>query len=103
MTKSVSKPLIYLSLSITAFGASAAIVKSRGNHLLQSAVEKDARPTDAAFRDGLFLGKLDADSAKKPHLSVGRWNTPQDRASFVAGYQQGYGEATEANRARLVP
>jgi hypothetical protein len=45
---------------------------------------------DGAFRDGLYLGKLDAESGRKPHLSIGRWNTARDRASFVAGYQQGY-------------
>jgi hypothetical protein len=48
---------------------------------------------DAAFRDGLYLGKL-ARTAKTPmHPPVGRWSTEKDRASFVAGYRQGYNAA----------
>jgi hypothetical protein len=47
---------------------------------------------DAAYRDGLYLGKL-ARTAKSPmHPPVGRWSTEKDRASFAAGYRQGYNE-----------
>jgi hypothetical protein len=44
---------------------------------------------DAAYRDGLFLGKLNREA--KPHMlaPVGRWSTEKDRASFVQGYRQG--------------
>jgi hypothetical protein len=45
---------------------------------------------NAAFRDGLHLGKFDAQSGRTPHLSVGRWSSEMDRAWFVAGYQAGY-------------
>ncbi len=48
------------------------------------------RATDGAFRDGLFHGRMDAEHARKPHLTSGRWSTEQDRSSFVAGYQEGY-------------
>jgi len=50
------------------------------------------RAVDAAFRDGLYLGKLarSADSPKQP--PIGRWSTEKDRASFAAGYRQGYNE-----------
>lgn len=47
---------------------------------------------DGAFRDGVYLGKL-ARSAKSPmHPPIGRWSTEKDRASFAAGYRQGYNE-----------
>lgn len=47
---------------------------------------------DAAFRDGLYLGRL-ARSAKIPmHPPVARWTAEKDRALFVAGYRQGYNE-----------
>lgn len=47
---------------------------------------------DAAYRDGLYLGKL-AHEAKRPmHPPIGRWSTEKDRASFTVGYQQGFGE-----------
>jgi hypothetical protein len=47
---------------------------------------------DAAFRDGIYLGKL-ARTAKTPmRPPIGRWSTEKDRASFAAGYHQGYNE-----------
>jgi len=48
---------------------------------------------NAAFRDGLFLGRLDAARGRKPHLTSGRWAADSDRRSFVAAYLQGYREA----------
>lgn len=47
---------------------------------------------DGAYRDGVYLGKL-ARTAKSPmHPPIGRWSTKKDRASFAAGYRQGYNE-----------
>jgi len=48
---------------------------------------------DGAFRDGLYLGKLAAESGQPPLLAVGRWSTEQDRAMFTAGYRRGYSES----------
>jgi hypothetical protein len=50
--------------------------------------------TDGAFRDGLYLGRLAAQSGGERHVSVGRWATAQDRSSFSAGYEQGYTESS---------
>jgi hypothetical protein len=47
---------------------------------------------DAAFRDGLFLGRRDADGGRRRHLSSGRWSNDVDRRQFVTGYLQGYRE-----------
>lgn len=46
--------------------------------------------TDGAFRDGVYLGRLAAQSGGEHHVAVGRWATAQDRSSFSAGYEQGY-------------
>jgi hypothetical protein len=49
-----------------------------------------AHATNAAFRDGLFLGTLTAKRGGDYHAATGRWATEEDRASFTAGYRQGY-------------
>ncbi len=49
--------------------------------------------TNAAFRDGRYMAKLDIENGRAPHLGVGRWSNQQDRASYVAGYQQAYPQA----------
>ena len=51
-----------------------------------------AQLTDGAFRDGLYLGRLAAQTGGERHVSVGRWATTQDRSSLSAGYEQGYSE-----------
>ena len=53
-----------------------------------------ADATDGAFRDGLYLGKLDAQAGRARHLSVGRWSADPDRALFKTGYEAGYREAS---------
>ena len=53
----------------------------------------DARlAADGAFRDGLYLGKLDRTAKNPMHPAVGRWATEKDRESFVAGSRQGYND-----------
>lgn len=47
-------------------------------------------PTNAAYRDGLYLGKLDAKANRPAHLASGRWSRVLDRTSFNAGYGVGY-------------
>jgi hypothetical protein len=49
-----------------------------------------AQATNAAFRDGLYLGRLEAERGSESHVASGRWARNQDRISFAAGYQQGY-------------
>jgi hypothetical protein len=60
------------------------------------------RDTDAAFRDGLFQARLDAQNGRKPHIASARWTTNGDRALFIAGYQQGYRQFAEAHLGRLM-
>ncbi len=54
---------------------------------------------DAAYRDGLFLGKRAAKSGTQSQAPVGRWSAEKDRASFRAGYEHAYHEfAQESHR-----
>lgn len=46
--------------------------------------------TDGAYRDGLFLGKFDAQAGRNQRVCVGRWSLQSDRASFANGYKDGY-------------
>jgi hypothetical protein len=55
---------------------------------------------DAAYRDGLFLGQLDAKQGREAHIAVGRWSSPAQRESFKAGYQAGYAKLAEATEPR---
>ena len=54
---------------------------------------------DGAFRDGLYLGRLAAESGQQQHPAIGRWSTKQDRSRFAAGYRRGYGESLSGTRA----
>jgi len=58
-------------------------------HFVGNAVNN---PTDAAFRDGLFQGRLDAERGRRQHLAIGRWNVDADRRLFVSGYLHAYRE-----------
>jgi hypothetical protein len=46
--------------------------------------------TDAAFRDGLFTGKHDAEQGRLHHVSTGRWSSATNRAQYQAGYDAGF-------------
>ena len=54
--------------------------------------ETISQATNGAYRDGIFVGKLSAEHGAKARAPIGRWATAEDRASFNAGYQRGYGE-----------
>jgi hypothetical protein len=62
---------------------------------------KGPQVIDAAFRDGVYQAKLDVQGGRAPHLSTGRWSTNADRAVFIAGYEHGYREFSEAQSGKL--
>jgi hypothetical protein len=67
---------------------------ANGNVKATAGAEADARfDADGAFRDGLYLGKLTAESGQPLHPAIGRWSTEQDRARFTAGYRLGYSDS----------
>ena len=61
----------------------------------------DVRQADAAYRDGSFQAKIDVANGRKPHLASGRWGTDQDRASFIAGYEETYRQLSGALASKL--
>jgi hypothetical protein len=60
-----------------------------------------AQATNAAFRDGLFLGGLAARHGDESQIAVGRWATSQDPLSFTMGYQQGYAKSGSVHAASI--
>lgn len=91
-----------LSLCLTVLalfaGAAAMLPNDRPNPL--PVTETDAsRDASAAFRDGLYLGKLAARQGNPMLMASGRWSTSGDRALFAVGYQRGYQESLAANGA----
>lgn len=52
---------------------------------------KEVNPnTSAAYRDGLYLGRRDAEQGREEHVTSGRWAQLEDKALFAAGYRQAY-------------
>jgi len=84
----VKKPSTYVAILVVSSAMTLMLVTA-AFHYARSDV---GGPTDAAFRDGVFLGRLDAQHERKPHLSTGRWSAEADRRLFVSGYLQAYGE-----------
>ena len=58
------------------------------------------RETDAAYRDGIFCGELDARQGRKLQPSLARWNDEKDRAYFRTGYEKGYSQALKARNSQ---
>jgi hypothetical protein len=98
--KNFPKYYIFLFALVLLLGMSAVVMKSRVTRSVQPVAdtteEKEAAPTDGAFRDGLYLGQLDAKAGRTHHVSVGRWNSSKDRAAFKAGYEQSYRDVETA-------
>jgi hypothetical protein len=90
MTNNVKLPLIAI-LALTATAGAKRLTNPRAvAHMSPVNNHESGQTMTAAFRDGVFQGKLSVERGEAEHLSIGRWNSDQDRASFVAGYQQAY-------------
>ena len=48
--------------------------------------------TNAAYRDGLYVGRLAAEQGSEERIPAGRWAFAKDRAAFAAGYEQAYNQ-----------
>ncbi len=84
MTRSFTYAAILIGLSATATLA----ISNRTQKAIVSAEERFA--ADGAFRDGLYLGTLAAETGQQSSVPVGRWSTEHDRSMFTAGYRRGY-------------
>jgi hypothetical protein len=92
------KSLFLLGVGIAlGMGTASMLPPVHQNHFAGS-IPTVEQNNDGAFRDGFFLGRLTAEAGAAPYIAIGRWSTAQDRASFTAGYRQGYSEVL-ANRA----
>ena len=66
-----------------------------------SAVQKTATATelrlnlDGAYRDGLYLGRLDRRRGLPLHPARARWSREADRRLFLKGYHRGYDGSLE--------
>jgi hypothetical protein len=92
------KRLSTYPLAIAILGATAMLAVST-NSAKPSANAEARIAADGAFRDGLYLGKLSAESGQPLRPTVGRWSTDQDRAMFAAGYHRGYSESVASAHA----
>jgi hypothetical protein len=97
MTRNTKRLFLYMFIAALTFGTGTVMLTVRAAHPTKIVRGNTTQPMDGAFRDGLYLGKLDAESGRKPHPSIGRWSTATDRASFVAGYEQGYQQVHDVN------
>lgn len=52
--------------------------------------------SSAAFRDGLYFGRLASQQGGPAHIANGRWAKSVERGLFTAGFQQGYNERKNA-------
>jgi hypothetical protein len=87
----MSKLSTYVLAIAVSLGTTAMLASSR--HVIDPDPSAEARlAADGAFRDGLYVGKLAAESGQTFRPGIGRWSTERDRNTFLAGYRRGYGE-----------
>jgi hypothetical protein len=79
-------PLLLVTILLT--GAAAAVVFTKGETAVRA--DTESLMVNAAYRDGLYQGKMDAKENQPPHLTSGRWSADADRGSYIAGYRSGY-------------
>ena len=85
------KKLVLGATALLVIGASAMMLRTGQGVKASSLTSEFAN--NAAYRDGLQSGKLAAERGNKPQVPTGRWTRTEDRASFAAGYDQGYNAA----------
>lgn len=83
----MQKLLAYL-VAMVFLGTGAMLFQHDGSAHSSQSIEVQMA-SDAAFRDGVYLGKLARNTKNSTHPPVGRWSTEKDRASFVEGYRLG--------------
>jgi hypothetical protein len=91
--KEMSKLSTYALAIAVSLGTTAMLDNSQRSDKPNASSEEARLATDGAFRDGMYLGKLAAESGRPLRPTIGRWSTDQDRTTFTAGYRRGYNEA----------
>jgi hypothetical protein len=82
-------------------GVAAVLLTGVATSTNHSASAKTNQATNAAFRDGLYVGKLHAAQGNRPHLGSGRWSADLDRRAYIAGYQKGYNQVLQSPAGRI--
>ncbi|SRR5216684_6984495 len=100
----MTKLSLYITVLALFAGGTATLQAIRHNgHPTAPVVEADTgRDASAAFRDGLYLGRLAAEQGSPVRVASGRWATDSDRTLFAAGYRQGYHESLASSAANGV-
>lgn len=93
----MKKLSLYVFAMALALGIAASFLTGAVTSGTQTAAAQVNSATNAAFRDGLYLGKLDAGRGNRPHLGSGRWNQDADRRNYIEGYVRGFNEAAIAS------
>jgi basic membrane lipoprotein Med (substrate-binding protein (PBP1-ABC) superfamily) len=65
-------------------------------HMLLQKTSDLSNVAAAAYRDGLYFGKRDAEQHRPANITSVRWAQSQDEESFVLGYRQAYASATNS-------
>jgi hypothetical protein len=91
---------VYACIAALPLGAASFMLSNGPTHQARVSNANESHVTDVPFRDGLYLGKLDAENGREQHPSIGRWNTSENRASFKLGYEEGYRQVRNAKAAR---
>lgn len=94
------KKFFILGLTIVILAVVSSVWSGVSAQTHQSSKTEAIRATDAAYRDGLFLGGFDARSGRVHPACVGRWSTRTDRTAFSSGYADGYAQAVADNGRR---
>jgi hypothetical protein len=90
----MKSPILWIALAVAGAGTMAFIqtqAKDQG---------RDPQATNGAYRDGLYLGKLDAENGNEQHIATGRWPGAEDRGSFSDGYRQAYRQVSAAGTSK---
>jgi hypothetical protein len=86
----MKRVLGYVLVLIFGFGAGAVFTSDVSAQAFEPAAAPTKPGTNAAYRDGYYLGKRDAEQGRANHVAVGRWSSTQDRTQYQAGYDAGY-------------
>ena len=99
MTAKVKSLSVVLAVLAAPWGVATVGLAGRASWLRHEDINA-IQDTDAAYRDGIFWGVLDARQGRKLQPSLARWNIEKDRASFKTGYEKGYRQALNARNPR---
>jgi hypothetical protein len=87
--------------ALVIFGAAVGIAKERivvaERGMAEQRETRNPQVSSAAFRDGLYMGKLAAERGDSAHIATARWATEADRTQFATAYQQSYSDISARN------